>query len=102
MGRRLLLAQCCAKLTNLCVGNVHLESLNNEDLRERQLKVSRNELRASDCALLCGDFNFDATKTWGDWKRPSPLRAPHKMEIVQIHRDRHVLFNEDTYFDKDL
>uniref|UniRef100_A0A7S0J8R4 Endonuclease/exonuclease/phosphatase domain-containing protein n=1 Tax=Calcidiscus leptoporus TaxID=127549 RepID=A0A7S0J8R4_9EUKA len=31
-------------------------------------------------ALLCGDFNFDDRKTWGDWRRRTPARGPEALE----------------------
>jgi len=61
------------------VGNVHLESLDNERTRRGQLRVANSVLgndgrvdasgRVSEVrAVLCGDFNFDSSMTWGDWK----------------------------------
>ena len=57
------------------VATVHLESLNSERARAEQLDICRAHLRPFSNAVLCGDFNFDSTQTWGDWRpgaRPRP------------------------------
>jgi len=80
MGRNLLLARCRARFANLIVATVHLESLNSEKTRKVQLQETAEALQDQRYALLCGDFNFDATQTYGDWKLPEPSRAPHELE----------------------
>ncbi len=66
---------------HLVVGNVHLESLDNESLRREQLITSSRHLsnEAYSASLLVGDFNFDSEQTWGDWDRSVSLRR-HKLE----------------------
>jgi endonuclease/exonuclease/phosphatase family metal-dependent hydrolase len=55
------------------VATVHLESLNQAPQRLQQLKVCEAELsRCRGGACLIGDFNFDATREWGEWRRPAP------------------------------
>lgn len=56
MGRQLLVAD----LESLVVGNVHLESLENQEVRERQLLVCAEVLRSHPDVVLVGDFNFDS------------------------------------------
>lgn len=60
MERRLLVTY----LPNLTVGNVHLESLANHPVREKQLKICADKLREHDNALLVGDFNFDSERNY--------------------------------------
>lgn len=38
------------------IGNVHLESLGNPDVRREQLIIAERELRGSPNSVLCGDF----------------------------------------------
>jgi endonuclease/exonuclease/phosphatase family metal-dependent hydrolase len=58
MGRELLLANLVLPGgARLCLATVHLESLNNSDLRRLQLEASR-ALIGPGAAVLCGDFNF--------------------------------------------
>jgi endonuclease/exonuclease/phosphatase family metal-dependent hydrolase len=80
MGRNLLLAECRSRLPGLLIGNVHLESLAHEDLRREQLLAAGNALKNHPRALLCGDFNFDSTQTYGDWAREMPQRHPEMLE----------------------
>ena len=78
MGRTLLVAECRAAEGDavLAVATVHLESLNNALKRARQLALAHDALAAYAHVLLCGDFNFDATRNFGDWRAvpPRPLR----------------------------
>lgn len=67
----------------ILIGNVHLESLDNEPLRRRQLIVSSEYLSQEEqyAPMLVGDFNFDSMQTWGDWKRPlSEHRSASELE----------------------
>uniref|UniRef100_A0A6U6J7J3 Endonuclease/exonuclease/phosphatase domain-containing protein n=1 Tax=Zooxanthella nutricula TaxID=1333877 RepID=A0A6U6J7J3_9DINO len=60
MGRKLVVA----KLPDLAVGSVHLESLNNHKWRVRQLQRCAQVLAGFSDALLVGDFNFDSTRNF--------------------------------------
>mmetsp|Transcript_40226 Transcript_40226/g.92478 ORF Transcript_40226/g.92478 Transcript_40226/m.92478 type:complete len:328 (-) Transcript_40226:59-1042(-) len=80
MHRQLQMVTCRDRLPGLVVANVHLESLNNEALRCEQLQVVAKTLHAVDCAVLCGDFNFDDTRTWGDWRLQASQRNPATLE----------------------
>ena len=77
MGRTLLVAEWASPSCSspVAVATVHLESLNNAAARAKQLRVAYNELRVYEQVLLCGDFNFDATRNFGDWL-PVPPRPP--------------------------
>mmetsp|Transcript_26069 Transcript_26069/g.61801 ORF Transcript_26069/g.61801 Transcript_26069/m.61801 type:complete len:430 (+) Transcript_26069:158-1447(+) len=99
MGRSLLLCECPASWSAsaasdtahntqrppFTIGTVHLESLNHEVLRRQQLELCAAELRA--CrggACLCGDFNFDATRTWGEWRRPAANLAGPAVALERL------------------
>ena len=45
--------------TQIC--NVHLESLSNHSLREKQLAVAASVMKKAN-TILCGDFNFDSDR----------------------------------------
>ena len=58
MGRELLVTEITlAGDKTLHIGNVHLESLDNPDLRLEQLKICAAIL-PTNSSLICGDFNF--------------------------------------------
>jgi len=62
MGRKLTLAhlnQRNSYIPHISVGNVHLESLNNQETRELQLEFCRLHLQPG-CSVLVGDFNISA------------------------------------------
>jgi tyrosyl-DNA phosphodiesterase 2 len=75
MGRSLLIAELHPTDTSLnylkggAVGTVHLESLNFPRKRRSQLEACNSALGGYSNAILCGDFNFDDTQTWGDWRK---------------------------------
>lgn len=71
MCRRLLVVDLGGRLS---IGNVHLESLDNQPLRVLQLRACAEALRAAKEALLVGDFNFDAQRNY---------QAPH----LPLHND---------------
>lgn len=83
MGRRLLVAQLAPgagsgvpAATPLAVATVHLESLGNGPIRREQLKLAHRVLQATGgAAVLCGDFNFDATRHWGEWRERGAERV---------------------------
>lgn len=80
MGRSLIWAELTAAPHSLAVGTVHLESLDSESLRAKQLAISARALAPFDSAALIGDFNFDATRSWGDWRRSEPARGRAALE----------------------
>lgn len=82
MGRSLVVAtlNSTVAIGDVVVGNVHLESLDNEPTRRLQLRACREVLESHASAVLCGDFNFDSSKTWGDWRRGAKPRACEDLE----------------------
>lgn len=80
MDRTLLWAECTDRCKGLLVMTTHLESLNTEKYRRRQLEEAAEVLQGCSLSILCGDFNFDATQTWGDWQRSAPQRKAHALE----------------------
>jgi len=80
MGRSLLHATAHARLPGVVVATAHLESMNSRSYRKQQLEVAANYLRGAERAVICGDFNFDDRKSWGDWQRSVPLLPPEELE----------------------
>lgn len=64
-GRNLLLTTFVVNGQSIAVGNAHLESLNNHNVREAQLKISYSALEKFDISFLVGDFNFDSDMNFG-------------------------------------
>lgn len=60
MARRLLVVE----LGSLAIGTVHLESLANHIIREKQLQVCAKTLASFPNVLLVGDFNFDSERNY--------------------------------------
>ena len=91
MGRSLLVAEWSPPLEGGCtvaVGTVHLESLNCAEERARQLRIAKDALAgARRRVILCGDFNFDATQNWGDWRRKA-ARWPTGTDTVRTRPER--------------
>jgi endonuclease/exonuclease/phosphatase family metal-dependent hydrolase len=58
MGRSLLKTTVMVNNVHVGVGNVHLESLNTEKTRKKQLEICQKSLKKYDVSLLVGDFNF--------------------------------------------
>eukprot|EP00600_Ochromonadales_sp_CCMP1393_P012577 CAMPEP_0175011672 /NCGR_PEP_ID=MMETSP0005-20121125/8829_1 /TAXON_ID=420556 /ORGANISM="Ochromonas sp., Strain CCMP1393" /LENGTH=310 /DNA_ID=CAMNT_0016267715 /DNA_START=28 /DNA_END=960 /DNA_ORIENTATION=+ len=59
MNRKLLVAELSSlKGGVIGIGNVHLESLNSQSKRAKQLQISFSSLKQYNAAILCGDFNF--------------------------------------------
>ena len=69
MGRSLLIAELAP---SLAVATTHLESLNSPRARAKQLRIARDALAPYERAILCGDFNFDSTQNFGDWRKIPP------------------------------
>ena len=85
MGRSLLIARCVADGRSLSVATVHLESLASAPIRRKQLSVAAAELPTSEGPrILCGDFNFDSSQNWGDWRFDTSQRLP--LENAVLHR----------------
>lgn len=80
MARRFVYATCKGRCPGLLVITGHFESLNSPQVRKQQLQVAAKMLRGQARSVLCGDFNFDDTKTWGDWRQSSPAVPPEKLE----------------------
>ena len=73
-GRRL------AARPGVAVATVHLESLDSERVRGEQLAVAARALGGTAHAVLMGDFNFDATRTWGEWRDGGVARTRGTLE----------------------
>ena len=48
----------------ICIGSVHLESLDTRHFREAQLEVIHSQLDQYKHSCLCGDFNFDSSRNF--------------------------------------
>ena len=66
----------------IVVATSHLESLSNQKIRETQIKETAERLKNFPRAVFCGDFNFDATKTYGDWV----IRRPEHLENIVLQK----------------
>lgn len=66
MGRHLVVAHYGSNLT---VGNIHLESLDNHDIREEQIKVCYDSLETFTTSILAGDFNFCSYRNYDPRKK---------------------------------
>jgi len=77
MGRSLLIAEWKPPFAagHVAVATTHLESLNNARTRAKQLRTAREALAPYEQAVLLGDFNFDSSCNYGDW-RAIPPRPP--------------------------
>ena len=53
--------------SSMVVTTVHLESLDNTELRYKQLSIIAKFQRAYKNAVLCGDFNFDSERNYTDY-----------------------------------
>eukprot|EP01114_Cavostelium_apophysatum_P018436 TRINITY_DN5699_c0_g1_i1.p1 TRINITY_DN5699_c0_g1~~TRINITY_DN5699_c0_g1_i1.p1 ORF type:complete len:347 (+),score=56.79 TRINITY_DN5699_c0_g1_i1:94-1134(+) len=62
MGRRFLCCECRLGGKKLLVSTIHLESLQNTDVRTQQLKMIFPLLKDCDFGFLMGDFNFGDEK----------------------------------------
>ena len=77
MGRSLLIAEWRPEPDGapIAVATAHFESLNSAPTRSKQLLAASTALAQYERAALVGDFNFDSTQNWGDW-REVPPRPP--------------------------
>jgi len=88
MGRSLLSIVCTSRCPGLVVMTAHLESLNSRRMRREQLLRAAAALEEHTRSILCGDFNFDETQTWGDWRRDfrdGPAHGPGELENEVLH-----------------
>ena len=64
---------------DLVVATSHLESLHNQNTRELQIKETVECLKDYPMAIFCGDFNFDSTKSYGDWVERPPMELENNV-----------------------
>ena len=67
----------------LVVATSHLESKNNQNTRKLQIKETVECLKDYPMAVFCGDFNFDSTKSYGDWVK----RPPMELENIVLQKE---------------
>lgn len=108
MDRKLLVADLNLDMgQTFQVGTVHLESLlGNPELRGQQLEISNRVLRASNSAILCGDFNCCSYRNYSK-KAPRlenshlPTRLPGYTDVwedmypASVDRDRQLPSTEE-------
>jgi endonuclease/exonuclease/phosphatase family metal-dependent hydrolase len=70
MNRCLLVTTIDLHGHKFAVGNVHLESLNNHNERENQLKLANELLEKYPSSIIVGDFNFDSDRNFGTQSYP--------------------------------
>mmetsp|Transcript_30872 Transcript_30872/g.69356 ORF Transcript_30872/g.69356 Transcript_30872/m.69356 type:complete len:243 (+) Transcript_30872:494-1222(+) len=78
------------------VATAHFESLNTADTRRTQLRACNGELGASSPysnAVLVGDFNFDDTQQWGDWRRAYTSSTETAATVIPRKRPSNELEN---------
>lgn len=93
MGRSLLVASFAPRRESsafawcegAAVATVHLESLNFPHIRDKQLRTANKTLSHFRNCVLCGDFNFDDTQEYGDW-RVGRTRDPSTLENTVLAR----------------
>ena len=77
MGRDLLLISVAPQpACPVLIGCVHLESMENPELRRQQLQDCAEALQSSACAVLCGDFNFCSTWSFKAMQKAGCFPAP--------------------------
>merc|ERR1719152_76254 len=96
MGRSLLVSEFAVRACDkgegeaeeamYAIATVHLESLNSERVRAEQLALCRSHLEKFPNAVLVGDFNFDARRTWGDWHAGATPREAGMLENTVLAR----------------
>jgi len=67
----------------LVVAISHLQSKDNQYTRELQIKETAECLKDYPMAVFCGDFNFDSTKSYGDWVK----RPPMELENIVLQKE---------------
>ncbi len=58
----------------LALATVHLESLQSQEIRAKQLRIVRNHLTSKGASILLGDFNISATGPYGSMKEHESLK----------------------------
>ena len=86
MGRSLLKTTVMVNSVRVGVGNVHLESLANEDRRREQLVISEQSLRDYDISVLVGDFNFCSERNFF-FEANKPLENEVLKEVLPNYVD---------------
>ena len=61
MGRSLLLCETQINGKPLIISTVHLESLENADIRKMQMEIAFPIVKTVDDSMMMGDFNFDSS-----------------------------------------
>ena len=95
MMRQLLVASFTRDSSAFAVGNVHLESLSTQPVREKQLNICKEILESDKFnSLLVGDFNFDSYINWG--YREGRLDNECLMEIIPEWKDTWQVCHDTT------
>ncbi len=68
---------------NITIASTHLESLDNRNLREHQMKQIKELLASRTEAIIMGDFNFDDENNWD----PEDDRPIENITLTQIFSD---------------
>ena len=74
----------CGRDDDLAIATVHLESLKNRNLREKQLNLIFPAIAKYSSALLVGDFNITSTGPWADAEEEERL---HEISQLNGFRD---------------
>ena len=86
MGRSLLKTVCVVNGVDIAIGNVHLESLANEDTRKEQLVISEKLLNVYTSAIVVGDFNFCSERNYRDTPK-TPLENAVLQQVMPSYVD---------------
>eukprot|EP01008_Symbiontida_sp_HLA12_P000369 NODE_1368_length_611_cov_224.366803_g1356_i0.p1 GENE.NODE_1368_length_611_cov_224.366803_g1356_i0~~NODE_1368_length_611_cov_224.366803_g1356_i0.p1 ORF type:complete len:176 (-),score=40.81 NODE_1368_length_611_cov_224.366803_g1356_i0:82-552(-) len=91
MGRHLLTCDLLINGVPAMISTVHLESLHEEELRQRQLQYIFPVLKKRPVALLCGDFNFCSK-----WRKEQANLDPAFVDVWGTLRPDAPGWTEDT------
>mmetsp|Transcript_10264 Transcript_10264/g.31622 ORF Transcript_10264/g.31622 Transcript_10264/m.31622 type:complete len:328 (-) Transcript_10264:2503-3486(-) len=89
--------------SSLAIATVHLESLDNQDTRTRQLQITHGLLEPFSFACLCGDFNFDCktdfplSRTFGKLPIENTCLERYLDDYVDVWAALHDLSSEDRF-----
>ena len=89
MGRKLVIAKIPIENDYFYAATVHLESLDNQFFREKQLEVCSKFLSPNTTNILCGDFNFCSYRNFFMPKDSTNVRLDNQCleSIVPYMRD---------------
>ena len=59
---------------DLAIATVHLESLQNQETRAKQLRIIRNHIISKSVSIILGDYNISATGPYGNIKEHESLK----------------------------